>query len=746
MQRTPTTYSYQEIEQWKLDVRDLPNKIKQCELKIRAAKDEIFKLEQKKQEIIINDLNPQMQRTKAIAAKLATLQNPLTISHNQEQIRQFEAALSSQRTAQLELERRKQTLEATILNHERAEEIARRQAANRQSFANIEASRRKQQSLIHNNLATAANCNLQRAELKAALERLANISHTQHVQSSYSSTQSGPSTYTSSSATLQEASLLNQKIQELNASIQKAERMMADNRNHHEATAYQIQIEEGNIQANVTAMAKLEGELTTARFIIPEKPSDITHNLKRDRATLSDLQSKLTSLNREIKNNSAQQLSLQNESEQLAIEERKAHLFLHEFNTTNPNGELQQALSSEKYTQVNLDLLKAFSNEENKILQKHRATIQSVNDNIDQQNEIIRTESKIKHDHERKLQARHANQFLSDLNSTDSDGVAKLKRLSNNLDEELSKALTQYADNHARIEDPMVRARLREYISRTAFIMQADRLPETLENLQKRLVQLSGYIWSMQDNVTDKTFLFTLCNVLEGRAIAKQDALREFQLLRDQCPAQLFALTPENLQALEAQEYSDAYNQLNTLLNHQPADLPYYARQLFVTGKNLLNVVNDNNSSYSHSTQILTAARALILDFKSPQNHQKLANLLAENHHGKRSTAKVVAGAIVMLLAAASLAVFVSLGFLSLGILSVPVALGMTCSAVAFGAGLALCINGRNKGVHKAIMNLQWAADKSNEKYAESPLSRHSYFNPPQGMQPEASAPPLYVK
>lgn len=749
MQRTPTTYTYQDIDQWNADVRELPKKINECEIKIAGFRDEIARLEANKDEVITRDINPQAARTKVIYSKLAILQNPLTIAHNAEQIRQFEAALSSQRNAQLELERRVQTLEATIVNYEITEDLVRYQQENLSLFGRVYALPQERQMHMQKMTAASIQAESLRGELKLALQQLAqlnSVSHTHHT-SSYSSTQSGAGTHSSSNPHLQETSRLNQTIQRLNAQISACDQDARHHNSHIIDIDAQKNKTERQIQENVAIIAKLEAKLAFANFKIPNSVSDIQFILSRERGALADLQKKLGSLRREMENNATQQRGLESESARLTREKIESEAILAQFIESNPNGELQKELSGDKYRQENLDLLKAFYHEESKILLKYRTTQRSIESNIDQNNSSIRAQLKLRDEHDRKLRERYANQFLSDFNCDDEKIVVmKLKNLLNTLNGELSKALTQYAESHIRIDDPMVRARLREYSSRTAFIVNDDRSAEAPENLRRRLIHLSGYIWSMQENITDKEFLLILSNVLENRAIAKKDALPEFESLRGLYPAQLHALTPENLQALEAQEYSDAYKNLNDLLNNQPTDLPYYARQLFSTGKCLLNAVNDNNNSYSHSTQILTAAHALILDFKNPQNHQRLANLLRENQHGRRSTAKVVAGWVMMLLAAASLAVFITLGFLSLGILSAPVALGMTASTILFGAGLALCINGRNKGVHKAIMNLQWAADKSNEKYAESPLSKHSYFKPPTSTQPEASAPPLLVK
>lgn len=297
------------------------------------------------------------------------------------------------------------------------------------------------------------------------------------------------------------------------------------------------------------------------------------------------------------------------------------------------------------------------------------------------------------------------------------------------------------ANNHARsgliAEHDALRAKLANALPLAESDVDINRLNDAAE-IEKQLMQ-------MRD--------------LHQQYLANEMGLKNQKREQDQAIAQAVNFI-SGLKARQSElgltlKYPNAVDRFEALLRAMPINADHHVANLYQYGWNLLREIKKEKAAADHKdpgsfnktlyADILDAASGVLSHDNDLYWTMQLATLAEKNQSGKQSIAKTVIGAIGLVIGGAMLIAASAMLGSFVPFLSWPIAaIGVAVGAGLLAGGIALIVNGRQKGIDKAVHRFADAIPAANQSarmfYQPAPQHQHVY---PQLNSPVPTAPPL---
>ena len=291
----------------------------------------------------------------------------------------------------------------------------------------------------------------------------------------------------------------------------------------------------------------------------------------------------------------------------------------------------------------------------------------------------------------------------------------------------------------------------------------------SVEKTHTQYCQLAGLLWKAHALTKNEknTFSSHIDNILGIEAIAENEALAEFNKFVKTTSDKIFNLwdqddvkLQDDVTIKEKELFKKAVFDFEKSLAKidDEDDASPEKKDFYKTGKSLLAAIKEQKRNSMHSslftfdmkyyTSIITVADEVLRDPTNPDKRDHLADLAMHNTYGLPSRAKRIVGAIALFLGAAVIiTASLFIGGVLPGVSWVASAVGITAGLLMLGAGTALIVHGRKKGIEKNLCDFQDTAASpllrnSLLKHNEAPVETKS-AQPEPGSELQVAAPSL---
>ncbi len=701
-------FSLHHIAYTRKDLQDLWKKLAALPAEINIKRDalgehtaELTKLELMLAELVKNEIKPNQDKLDAVQARIDVLTLPakltqldLDIAAHTKKAAEFSPQQKSLSDTIKLIDAHIAELELAVKLVESRELVIKRKAVLDAMGRAIDA-----RQLELKKLQSQLGETLQRKQsLMSQLESVRGnfASDAQHAGDGYESSAQGEGGYSSSQQSSDDASMLENEYDEVQAQGDEIDR----NIHQLESECGSMETSKNKLSAEVSQMSEeIDGY---ARKLVDFK---FTDNLPALRELMRQEVAKKTPLDKQL-------VQVTNS---LDFHSSKLEALKSELAATNKRLEQARPLSEphrDNYNLANLKTMLAACNAQADAYEAKRRL--KVNEIENQQKKIAADEDEMKRKN-LQLQMIQQNKFLMDLRDKPAACVDALQQ-------RLKQGLKEYRNDHPEDEDVSVRSCLLTLKNKMNFILQQSSVPggDAKESYRQQFYQASGLLWDAHRQTVKKSasFAVMLEQVLGEDVIQDADAISVYAPLKEANKQSLRDFSKEEIKLYDESEFAKASKKFSDLLKSIPAKASRAEKYYYRKGEILLAAIHAQkeltkkrgNFDIKLHTEILNVASKLLLSPDNTELCDRLSELGKHKLDGRYSIAKNVIGAIGAFVGGALLIIggIAMAGFLP-GI-GWPAASGMIAGgATLFAGGIALCVNGREKGTTKALENFDKA-------------------------------------